>query len=80
MAGVAEPGTGLLTRCILMRRGCWGSFALHRKGILRVLRTRGIKYSCQRCCKGSILCFVYLGKKQISVLLTCKTNFILTMS
>lgn len=57
MAGVAEPGTGLLTRCILMRRGCWGSFALHRKGILRVVRTRGLKYSCQRCCKGSILCF-----------------------
>lgn len=42
MAGVAEPGTGLLTRCILMRRGCWGSFALHRKGILRVLRTRAL--------------------------------------
>ena len=38
MVSVAEPGAGLLTRCILMDSGDEAGFALKREGIVRVLR------------------------------------------
>lgn len=65
MVGIAELGTGLLMRCILMVTGEKASFTLQRKGIVRVVGAQHLTYSSQHCCcwhkyESVDFCFGYL--------------------